>query len=146
MGCHRQTSLKCACMPQCTFLHNGLPGSSPDARAAASLGDAGGEVGQEMWLVSANAGLGLARDLAGDRRHAALRLDPTAAVALRYTSDKALEVLPDALGGAPCQAARLPQKEFLQSTRWHRMQLAYVHHHETAVLILHAQGFMCPRG
>lgn len=67
----------------------------------ARAGDASGEASQEMWLVSANAGLGTARDLAADRRHASLRLDPTAAVALRYASDKTLEVFPDALGGAP---------------------------------------------
>ena len=36
---------------------------------------------QEMWLVSAVAGLGAARELAMDARNARLRLDPTAAVA-----------------------------------------------------------------
>ena len=60
---------------------------------------AGEDIAQELWLVSAVAGLGAARDLATDLRNARLRLDPTAAVAIRCSSGKDLEVLPDPAGG-----------------------------------------------
>ena len=72
---------------------------------------------QEMWLVSANAGLGRARDLAADRRHAHLLLDPTAAVALRYSSAADLQVVPDPVGGAdPSLAFHRPAISQLQAS------------------------------
>ncbi len=49
--------------------------------------------------MAAKAGFGAARELATDARNARLHLDPTAAVAIRYTSDKDLEVVPDPAGG-----------------------------------------------
>ncbi len=52
------------------------------------------DVVPELWLVCANAGMGTARDLAVDRRYAALQLDPTAAVAVRYDNIKDPKVLP----------------------------------------------------
>ena len=59
------------------------------------------DVVQELWLVCANAGLGAARDLAVDRRYAALQLEPTAAVAVRYDNIKNPQVLPAGGGAHP---------------------------------------------
>ncbi|BDA44284.1 probable Sacsin [Coccomyxa sp. Obi] len=53
-----------------------------------------GDVAQQLWLVCANAGLGAARDLAVDRRYAALQLEPTTAIAICFDSANSPKVLP----------------------------------------------------
>lgn len=58
------------------------------------------DVQQEQWLVCAIAGMGTARDLAMDKRYAALQLDPTAAIAVRCHNFKDANVLP--AGGTSC--------------------------------------------
>jgi len=63
------------------------------------------DVQQEQWLVCAVAGMGTARDLAMDRRYAALQLDPTAAIAVRCDNFKDACVLP--AGGTSCSSLAL---------------------------------------
>ena len=96
----------CFCLPgsrrdRCQITIQSLHAACMAVRLASAC-TAGEDIRQEMWLVAANAGFGTARDLATDARNARLHLDPTAAVAIRYTSDRDLELLPDPAGGELC--------------------------------------------
>ena len=86
------------------------------ARTTESTVGAGdnGDVAQELWLVCANAGLGAARDLAVDRRYAALELEPTAAIAVCFDSTKSPSVLPAGGGILPS----LNCTKFYSVTHW----------------------------
>ena len=73
------------------------------------------DVVQELWLVCANAGMGAARDLAVDRRYAALQLDPTTAVAVRYDNVKEPKFLSARGGITPEPFETLPMAKPCQS-------------------------------